>query len=77
MGKINFGALRAKCPGKIFAKSNLKLDKISNLCYNLITKKERKKVMKKIRELDSKYCDLIGFCIGCIIGFVIWAILAF
>lgn len=33
--------------------------------------------MKKIRELDGKYCDLIGFCVGCIIGFVIWAILAF
>ena len=32
---------------------------------------------KKIRELDSKYCNLIGFCIGCIVGFVIWAILAF
>lgn len=33
--------------------------------------------MKKIRELDNKYCDLIGFCAGCIVGFVIWAILVF
>lgn len=32
---------------------------------------------KKIRELDSNYCKLIGFCIGCIVGFVIWAILVF
>lgn len=33
--------------------------------------------MKKIRELDSKYCNLIGFCVGCIIGLVIWTILVF
>lgn len=32
---------------------------------------------EKIQELDSKYCNLIGLCIGSIIGLITWAILVF